>query len=591
MKTSTENKDKILWTLMDIERSHTSTPYMSAVFAAFVLYLAHEHPDETELKSILATNEVSKTLARVIWEWLGNHWDQYRSLLTAFSKDDLADLLSSVDGERLAGGKGTFASSLPVADLVSYLLDLKTGDSVCDLGCATGDFIRKAYFQTFTDNDENELVGIDHSPEAAAIAEIRMRCIDAHVSILNDSMFSREFRDARFDKVFCDPPLAARGLAQDPEVKEFLRERYPDFPELSPSMQGEWLFAARAVAAMKKGGRAVVVMAPTAMSDMRHTRYRRYFVQHGLVEAVIDLPSRLYTHTNVGPCMVVFSEGNEAVRMINAAELRYENRKSNVLGKGHIDTIAACLGLAATCDPEGLDKYCKTIARDKLLDNDCDLSVRRCFAPPVSVRDGVPLGSLLLDSGRGTTIPSSKLDKLATSEDTPFLYITPGHLVDGTARPLHLREMPEQYRPCCARNGDIVVARVLSDGSEIKSAVLEIPDGKTVLPSDNLQILCVDRNRADPYFVKACLDDGYAQRFLASFSGGSVIRHLTIRDLERLPIPVLPLARQREIGEACRAAVHRIHELREQLDEAKRILGHILSDKEPTRLTTPESEA
>ena len=105
MKTSTENKDKILWTLMDIERSHTSTPYMSAVFAAFVLYLAHEHPDETELKSILATNEVSKTLARVIWEWLGNHWDQYRSLLTAFSKDDLADLLSSVDGERLAGGK------------------------------------------------------------------------------------------------------------------------------------------------------------------------------------------------------------------------------------------------------------------------------------------------------------------------------------------------------------------------------------------------------------------------------------------------------------------------------------------------------
>lgn len=589
MKTSTENK--ILWTLMDIERAYTSTPYASAVFAAFVLYLAHEHPDKTELKSILVVNEVSKPLARVIEERLSNHWDKYRPLLTAFPKDDLADLLSTVDGERLAGGKGPFASSLPVADLVSCLLDLKTGDSVCDLGCATGDFIRKAYFQTFTDDDANKLVGIDHSSEAAAIAEIRMRCIDANVSILNESMFSREFRDARFDKVFCDPPLAARGLAQNPEVRAFLREAFPDFPELTPSMQGEWLFAARAVAAMKKGGRAVVVMAPTAMSDMRHARYRRYFVQHGLVEAVIDLPPRLYTHTNVGPCLVVFSEGNEAVRMINAAELRYANRKTNVLGKGHIDTIAACLGLAATCDPQGLDKYCKSVGREELLDNDCDLSVRRCFAPPVPVRDGVPLGSLLADSGRGATIPAEKLDKLVTSEDTPFLYVTPGQLDDGTARPLHLREMPVPYRPRCAKDGDIVVARVLSDGSEIKSAVLEIPDGKTVLPSDNLQILSVDRARVDPYFIKACLDNGYAQRFLASFSGGSVIRHLTPRDLERLPIPALPLSRQREIGEACRAAVHRVHSLREQLDEARRILGCVLSDNEPACLAATEGEA
>lgn len=591
MKTSTENKDKILWTLMDIESAHTSTPYVSAVFAAFVLYLAHEHPNETELKSILVINEVSEPLARVIAERLGNHWDQYRPLLTAFPKDDLADLLSSVDGERLAGGKGAFASSLPVADLVSCLLDLKTGDSVCDLGCATGDFIRKAYFQTFTDDDANKLVGIDHSPEAAAIAEIRMRCIDANVSIRNESMFSRESRGTRFDKVFCDPPLAARGLAQDSEVRDFLREAFPDFPELSPTMQGEWLFAARAVAAMKKGGRAVVVMAPSAMSDMRHARYRRYFVLHGLVEAVIDLPPRLYAHTSVGPSMVVFSEGNEAVRMINASELRFANRKSNVLGKGHIETIAACLGLAATCDPKGLDKYCKTIGRDQLLDNDCDLSVRRCFAPPVSVRDGVPLGSLLAGSGRGATIPSGKLDKLATDEDTPFLYITPGHLVDGTARPMHLREMPDPYRTSCAKDGDIVVARVLSDGSEIKSAVLEIPDGTAVLPSDNLHVLSVDRNRADPYFVKACLDDGYAQRFLASFSGGSVVRHLTPRDLERLPIPALPLARQREIGEACRTAVHRVHELRERLDEARKTLGRILPDNEPACLAASESEA
>ena len=577
---------------MDVERDFTSSPYASAVFGAFALYLALDVPGETRLEDILVKSQVSDSLRHIVDDRLGNHWDKYLPLLTAFSKEELADFLSDVDGERLSGGKGVFSSSLPIADLVARILDLQPGDSVCDLGCATGDFIRKAYFQTFTDADDNELVGIEHSPDAAAIAEIRMLCVDAKVSIRNESMFQDTLRNARFDKVFCDPPLAARRLAQDPEVREFVQKAFPDFPELSQNMCGEWLFAACAVAAMKKGGgRAVVVMAPSALSDRLHMRYRRYFVQHGLVEAVVELPQRLFSHTNIGPSLVVFSEGNEKVRMVRAEELCFSNRKSNVLGKGHVDTIAACLGLAATFDPKGLERYCKTVARDALLGDDCDLSVRRRFAPPVSVRNGIPLGSLLENSRRGATIPAAKLDKLTTSEDTPFLYITTGYLAGGDVRPQNLREIPEEYRQDCARNGDIVISRVQSDGADIKSAVVEIPEGKSILPNGNLQVLSVDPSRADPYFIKSCLDSEYAQKFLANVMGGSVIRHITPRDLERLPIPDLPLARQREIGEICHSTIQRISRLRKELTAESDRLVRLLVDNEPDCLVKTESEA
>ena len=568
---------------------------MSAVFAAFVLYLAHESSKPTDLEENLKCRPISNSLRHAIHDRLGDHWKDYRPLLTSFLQSELADCIRTVvDGEKVFDARESgCASSLPIVELAVRLLDLKPGDTVCDLGCAAGDFIHRAYFSTFTDTDDNRILGIDICADAAAIAEIRMFCDDAKVEIRRESFFSQTSLPSKFDKVFCDPPLGLRGLPQDLEVRDFIRKAFPDFPELVPSMPGDWIFAARAVAAMRPGGRAVVVLLPSALSDSRGEAFRRYFIRRKLIEAVIELPAKLFSHTTVPVCMVVLGEGNESVKMVRGEELAYSNRRKNVIGKSHVETIAACLGLAPSFDPKGLDRYRVSVDNNILLKGDCCLAPKRHFAPPVAVRNSVGLGEFLSSAKRGATITSRDLDALACEEETPFLYISSGDIADGVpaAKLVNLREIPPAGQPYCAENGDIVISRVLASGAGFKSAVIETPPGKTVLPNGNLWVVTVDREKADPYFIKACLDSDYGQRFLANNSSGTVLLTFGYRTLEEFPIPALPLARQRAIGEICRNRVRRFAELRDQLAVAKAELSGVFAEQAADCLVETRTEA
>ena len=588
MDRKNEIAEKISGELSALEREFSSSPFISAVFGAFVLYIAHNCPERTELKDILLANHISNALSEVITEEIGGHWDRYRPMLTAYSQSDLADFFAlKVSGEQLGGAKRLdVASSQPIVGLVIRLLDLREGDSVCDLGCAVGDFLSLVH-------DEKKLMnlqGVEISQEIAALAELRLMCRGVKAKVTTGSVFDRVLNSLKCDRVFCDAPLAVRGLPQDEDVRRFIEREFPDFPELNAGMQGDWIFAARAVAAMKKEGRAAVVLSPSVMSDARNAPYRRYFIQRHLIEAVVELPARLFAHTNLPTYLVVFGAGRDKVKMVRADDLCYSNRKNNVIGKGHIDIIAACLGLSATSGREGLDEYCVEISDEELLKDGCDLSVKSRFADPEEVKNGVELGVLVSAARRGATIASGELDAEMSEEVTSCRYLAPGDINDGVMADdlLCLKEVPAKYLPYVARPLDLVITRVMASGAEFKTAVVEIEEGVSVLPNGNLLVLTVDPEKADPYFIKACIDSPYAQRYLADCSVGSAVRTLSYKNLERLPIPAVPLARQRAIGKVCRESAQKISRLRRDYLAEKKRLGEVLIREAGDCLNTAE---
>ncbi len=575
--------DKIETTLSQIEREYTSSPISSVVIGAYMLYIAHNTPNVTDLKDILEVNKVSPLLRRVAVNRLGGHWDRYIPLLTAFSQNDLADYFEMrVGGERVCDGgrKNGVSSSLPIVELVIRVLDIKRGESVCDLGCSAGDFIHRAYYAMCDDNSDAECVGYEIMTEPAAIATVRMACDDANVRIENADVFDRNTWGKTYDKVFCEPPFGIRGLPETPLVRDFIREMFPDFPELSISMTGDWLFVARAVAAMRKGGRAAVILPPSAMLGEAAGPYRRYFIQRNLIEAVVELPARLFEHTGISTFLVVFKEGSEAVKMVRASDLCEKGRRNNVINDGHIRIILGALGLVTAKEGEDFSRYVVEVGKQELLENDCDLSVKRQFADPVAIKNGIGLGMLIASARRGAPVQSSELDKLACDEETDYLYVASGNINDGVIdeKLTNLREVPDKYLPYCAHNGDIIVTRVSASGAGFKTAVVELPEGKVLLPNGNLLVISVDREHADPYFIKACLDNEYAQRYLQNSAVGSAVLMLNYRDLEDLPIPDLPMARQVEIGSACRAKAMAVAELRVKLASARNSLGNVLDD-------------
>lgn len=600
MRRSTHNRssnvnntaENIAWKLLDIERGYTSTPIVSAVFAAYALAIATENPEAIGLDDVLKASKASPFIHRAIHERLDDHWDRYRPLLTAFAREDLAECITKLaDGDHLLNGKTCpSASSSPIVDLAVRLLDVKEGESVCDFGCAGGDFLLRV--ASTAGSAKNHLLGIEVSSDIAAIAEIRKLQAGLDIEICNGSFFDKAFREHKHDKVFCDPPLADRGVALNPDARATILSAFPDFPEITPSSSGVWLYAARAVAGMKKNGRTVVLVPSSSLFDLRNAAYRRYFVQRNLIRAVIELPERLFPHTGIATYLLVFGEGGEETVMVRAKDLCYPNRKSNVIGKGHVDIIAACLGLEATRDPQGLDKYRKVIAKPLLLENDCNLTARRFFTEPVRVKDGVALGSLVRSVKRGAPLSSGDLDKLVGDEDTPFSYVTPGNISEGgiLSGATFLKDVPARYRSCCAEDGDLIVSRIFSKDAEVKTAVVSNTSGKTILPNGNLLVLSVDREKADPYYIKACLDSAYAKRYFEDRAAGSMILTVGAGDLESLPIPALPLQRQREIGEILRSKTTRVEELRAQLATATRDLSTVLQNNAGDCFARPEKE-
>lgn len=577
MSVESEKKNSsIMLKLCDIERAHTATPYISAICGAYVLMLAQRCQGVLGVRDILARAGVPKRLSSYLIIKLEDHWIDYIPLFTVYTEDELCDFLTTIDFTGLFGFKGGAGSSTPICDLAYAVLNPQIGEGVCDLGCCLGDYLRGLYYYIGDFNRETTFVGYDINPDFAAIAEIRLRCDGIDAEIVWDDFFKANYANERFDKVFSNPPMCM-PIRDTTQVADFIRSAFPDFPEIPTSVSSaDWLFVARAAAAMKKGGKAVVVLPASAMMVKQSEPYRRYFLQRNMIESVIELPARLFAYTGISTFMLVLGEGGESVRMIKAEDLCERGRRNNVITADNVREIAAMTKAESS---EGFDNLA-FVKKDDLIADESNLTVHRHFADPVSIRNGVPFGSLVDFARRGAPIGSKELDKLMSDKDGDIFYVSTGNINDGIIdrELMKLRELPAGMQDYCAKNGDLLVSRVMAKSSAFKVAVVELDENKVLLPNGNLLVITLNRNMVDPYFIKAYLETEYAQKYMLNASVGNTVRTLQYKNLEQLPVPKLPLARQRKIGDKCKEAMHNVALAVHQLEASRRALSNVFSE-------------
>ncbi|WP_416966248.1 N-6 DNA methylase, partial [Streptomyces sp. Agncl-13] len=440
-----------------------------------------------------------------------------------------------------------------------------------DPACGTGALLRAV-----TPRPGQELYAQDDAPDLAALTALRL-ALRAQVTVratAGDTLRADAYPALRADVVLCHPPFNERNWGHD-ELAYDPRWEY-GFPARNES---ELAWVQHALARLKDGGTAVLLMPPAAASRRSGRRIRADLLRRGALKAVVALPIGAAPPYNIPLHLWVLRRPGRAaaqpeVLLVDTGRFATEGRGGpdwQAVRGAVLDAWKAFDRAGRLDDEPGLARSVPVI---ELLDDDVDLAPAR-HLPPATAADGADeltavrerLGETLrltadltpppvdhvADSARPTRWPLTTIGELArggalvmrtggNGGHARVPVLTDHDVLAGTAPSGILPESDEVA--VLTEPGDVVVP-VLGGGSMAR--VIDATTAGAAL-GRSLVLLRPDPGALDPWFLAGFLRGTANNRQASSYASTA-----TRLDVRRLQLPRLPLDEQRRYGARFRA--------------------------------------
>lgn len=543
------------------ERVSTET----IVITAYLLYEAGKQDREVSFQSVMdgalgTEPEVLEVGRSALTE---GSWDML--VRANYSQADLRNVILYTNYDSTKDGIMPTPSSL--VDLAEGILSVHPGERVADIGCGYGSFV----IGTVKCCPQVEVHGYEIVRSVSVIASIRARLLGEKVSIhCCDalSLLSPEGEQmvpaGGFDKIFANLPFGFQGkrYMDTPSVRPVVDR----FPSLLKAGSADWFFSAVVTELLAENGKAAYIMTNGSLWNAVDKAVRKQFLDRGLVEAVIALPANLFMTTSIPVSLVVFSRGNQAVRMVDATGLYEQGRRQNVLGPEHLDVILDAY--QADSDESRL------VYPEEIRDNDYSLYPGRYIAQFEEIEDGVAFSEIIQDISRGSPATAKELDEMTSLEPTDCQYLSLSNLHDGIIDSdlPYLKKIATKLDKYCLRNGTLILSKI---GFPFKVGVASVKEDQKILANGNLYIINLDENKADPVYVQAYLESDQGQTRLKAAASGAVMMSIGADVLKSIVIPLPPLEKQKKVREAYLAAQKDFREQKKRLEEAQNRLAHV----------------
>ena len=472
-----------------------------------------------------------------------------------FNQDELRDLVMGHDDGRFFGrAAGQYSTPDSICKLAYAVLGIEDGDRVADFGCGRGDFLTGATSKA----SGLHLYGIDINREVAVLACIRLDLLADEWDVEIGDMLEVE-PTGPFDKVFSNFPFGMRPA--------FMRGKGEYYESLRFGKDGigrpasaDWLFNKLAFDSLAEGGKAVTIMANGAAFNGGDMQARKYFVNNGMIRAIIALPANLFPSTGIATVLVVLGKNDGPIRMVDATDLSVSGRRWDTIGNDEIEAILSRL--------ESDGDYSRLVDVKELVAAEFNLFPMRYLGRSIELENASCIGDLALSIERGASITARELDTLTVDEDTGLSFLRLSDISDGCIGDdlPHLRELDSKTEKQWLRTGDLIVSK---NGSPFKIAVAEVPEGKTILANGNLYIIRLDPERIDPYFVAAFLASDDGKELMERMVVGTTIPNLPLRNLRDIQLPVPDKSVQDAVARQYRARLDEIEVLKIKLEKAR----------------------
>ncbi|MFI6879323.1 N-6 DNA methylase [Streptomyces sp. NPDC050400] len=473
-------------------------------------------------------------------------------------------------------------------------------DTALDPACGTGALLRAV--RTLDPRADQHLYGQDSAPDLAALTALRLALDDSGSTppptlrtAAADTLRGDALDDVRADVVLAHPPFNERGWGHD-ELAYDPRWEY-GFPARTES---ELAWVQHALARLKDGGTAVLLMPPTVASRRSGRRIRADLLRRGALRAVIALPAGAVPPNNIPLHLWVLRRPAAAPP---APELLLVDTTGTASGDVREQQAWAVVQQAALDAWHAFDRdgrlaerpgLARSVPVIELLDDEVDLAPARRLPPPAA-GDG---GAAELIAVREELTETLRLATKLTPEDARpagsagrWPQTTVGELAragaltlhtaataSGTGGPARVPVLTDHDvltgaapsgsagsagdDPVLLVTGDVVVPVV--GGGAIARVVDEATAGAAL--GRGLALLRPDPAALDPWFLAGFLRGTANNRQASSYASTA-----TRLDVRRLQLPRLPLPEQAGYGERFRAiaafeeALRRASRLGEQL--------------------------
>lgn len=520
----------------------------------------HEYPEGETVSTIL------KDLCRRYLDQ--NVWEEFLKLIdkndeNRFAKATLSQL------EMFSSGKTRDFSFTPkwISELALRILDVQNGDKVMDLGCGTAGFMTEMFWNNrlaryVEDGYEKDFpggkyYGYEIATEEREIAVLRANLLGGHYigrDFVNvDDEYNKGVCDTnKFDKIFADYPKGLKYLPYNLESK---------------GKSSDWAFNDWICKHLSPNGKAIAIMTNGAAWNTVDIKIRKEFVEKGLIEAIIALPAGLFPNVGIAVTMIVFSHNNKTVKLVDATN----KSTGNVLTKDDISYILR--GLVSDTE------YSKTVSVEELQSNDYVLNYNRYATSDVKFDNGKKFGDLIISVRRGRSYNTKDLSYDKTTTTTDMQYLALANIKNGVIDDElpYLKSDAEFSKRSNAflKENDLIISK---SGQPYKIAVANPRPEQHIIPSGNMYVIELDTNKVSPYYIKSFFESQRGKALLNSRSNRASIINISLEELQKIEIPVPPLATQRKVANAYLARADEYKSYQSKLEDAISRLNSVFDD-------------
>lgn len=478
--------------------------------------------------------------------------------LTIDQKKELFDVCNDMSE---LNSHARWSTSKQLIQVIMDCVDFNQVDSVLDLCSGIGSFLGECAKM----KNDLYLEGYEIYQIALLVSKMHLYIHNTTANLHAGDVLLTKI-DNKFDLVLADFPWSLRS-----DIKPIDDDNmYVEYKE--NKQRSDWNFILKAVNAMKKGGKTIALAPQSVLFSSRKSdvETRKEIVEKGLLETVILMPAASISGIIAPYVLMVFSNGNRSVKLIDASDA-YTNAK----GAYKLLDLNKIHELRISTDSEKV----RNVTLDEIAKSDYSLEFNFYFSNISNIQLTNPktigeIGEVF----SGYQYTSKNLTELNPGKGNISI-VKISNLINGSIdySSMISANMDEaKVEKYLLQENDILLS---SKGTMIKGVVVKDIGEQKIIPHNNLLVIRITDSEVNPIYVCNYLNSKTGQLFLKTIQTGGIIININRTRLMDLPIPIVDKDSQEIIATRYLIMKEKVVELQAQLDLAIDKLNSIYDDE------------